>query len=305
MTSPGTWGGYSWGTTTWAGPFSTPIYFSSLEHDIVVTDSFEVRNAISLIELDDDVAVSDTFQVRGQHYPVDLEDDIIVTDKFNSVHVNHIAHDVNYFHQYVYEHIVVRTLADILDVSTDFDRNMLFTINTTPDLISIFNRNVIYIRTLTNSETITSQLDPLLFTTNPTHPIASGVEIVYSGFVILKTDIGSIVLPVPELNDSIKNVDEVTLRRAMSGFLFSYIKKGKSQSFTYTWLLDFIKASELKAWLRLNMSRKVIVTNWKGEIWSCDITSDLASFRAETKYQGTARQKTSITVEFEGVKLHG
>jgi hypothetical protein len=300
---PGGWGTYSWGTETWGWPVrQTPLL--SLSHDVTVSDIFSSRLRNTLIELVDNVTVDDIFLVRPQLYLMELIDDIVVTDRFNLVFTNAIEHDVNFSDSLTGQRIIIRTLSDILSINSDFSRLPIFEIKTIPDLISIFPRNVIYTRTLIDLLDINSTFDSILLITEPgPHPIGSGVQVARTNLVILETSISSIILPIPELNDSLKNNDQITLKRSMAGSLFAYVKKGNTQTFSYTWLLDFTKAAEFKAWLVKNMGQKITIINWKGEKWVCNIISDVASFRAETKYQGKARQKTSITIEFEGTRV--
>ncbi len=91
----------------------------------------------------------------------------------------------------------------------------------------------------------------------------------------------------------------------MTGQLTGYVKKSNTQILNYTWILDFVKAQELKAWAMTNLTRSIKLTNWKGEVWSVKIISDQLILKAETAYQGGARQATSVSLQFEGVKING
>lgn len=301
----GGWGTYSWGAENWGWPTKQVIPFV-FSHDVTVDDTFSSRLKNPVVELIDNVVVGDLFLVRPQLYLMQLTDAILVGDRFNLVFINEIEHDVNFSDSLIGQRIVSRTLSDILSINNNFVREAIFEIKTIPDLISIFQRNITYSQTLIDLLDVNSTFDSILVIMEPgPHPIGSGVQVARKNLVILETSTSSIILPIPELNDSLKNNDQIILKRSMAGNLVAYVKKGNTQTFSYTWILDFTKAAEFKAWLVRNMGQKITIINWKGEKWVCNIISDAASFRAETKYQGKARQKTSITIEFEGIRVIG
>jgi len=194
-----------------------------------------------------------------------------------------------------------------LDVISNFNRDIVYSITTNLIETSEWDRVVEYNRSLdTQIEVKNNRFDAMLVIhTQGPHPVVSGVNYIYGYLVLLESVYGSIVLPIPELNDSIKQNDSIDVKRSMNGILSAYIKRSTTKIISYTWLLDYPKALELKQWALTNFSEKLTLTNWKGETWVGKIISENISLQTISKYAGNPRQKTSVTIEFEGIKTNG
>lgn len=280
----------------------------NITDNVTIDDSLTERLGTYRVSMSDSVTISEFIRQIGAIYRYSLADSVSVVSQVNRQVALNVVHDVALFQVFSKHREVTRTITTALTDTDNFGRDASYTLTTQLNLTSEFTRSVIYNRTLVELATPTSNFDALLFIPNPgPHPVVSGINIVYGYMTLLESPYGTVVLPIPELNDSHRNNDSVDIKRSMSGKLTSYVKRSNREILTYTWMLDYPKALELKLWAlnNKNFAQPITLTNWKGEVWSVSIISDDLSLRAETKYQGYARQKTSVTLQFEGVKIYG
>lgn len=278
----------------------------SVTDNVTVTELIQYRNATYHLSVVHNVSTSHVARVIGAVYFKNLSDTVTVGHRVNLGYKVSVTHDVNVYHTYNAKRYITRTLTTNLSPTQNFSRDITYSLTTMLHEASIWSRQILVTRDFTTLIESKNNYDGVLFIQNPgPHPVVSGVNYVYGFLTLLETQYGTIVLPVPELNDSLKHNDKVSVKRTMSGVLKAYVKKGATTILTYTWLLDYVKALELKQWAITNFSEQMTLTNWKGEVWYGKIISDDLTLTAVSKYQGNPRQKTSVTIQFEGIKVNG
>jgi hypothetical protein len=310
------------------GPFVNSPRVLFVTHNVAVTDFYAPYLATFRFLVSDSVTLADSISERlgtyratvidtvtigqfirqiGALYFFTVTDTVSIVSKVNRQYLVSLHNDVALFPVIAKHREITRTVVTSLSGSTDFARDTNFSIITQLNLTSIFSHaGSTYHRGFETDITLNQTFNNILFIPNPgPHGVVSGVNIVYGYLTLLESPVGTIVLPLPELNDSQKHNDSVQLKRSMSGRISAYVKKSTTQILTYTWLLDYTKALEFKQWALTSFSQNITLTNWKGEIWYGRILNDDLGLKAETKYAGPARQKTSVTLQFEGIKING
>lgn len=281
-------------------------YRQNVTDTVTVQDIIVPRLATFHLNIIDSVVTSQFVRRINAVYNLALVQSVTTNQRINLQYSESVSHDINIFHTYSRKRYVTGSITTTSTITNSFDRNIVYLISTSLTEVSNFDRTISISRALTDSNFEKSTFGTVLFVTSQgPHPVVSGVPISYGYLTLLESQYGSIVLPVPELNDSTKHNDKIDLKRSMSGNLSAYVKKSTTIILSYTWLLDYPKALELKNWAFANFSERITLTNWKGEIYVGKIISDDLTLKAETKYAGNARQKTSVTVDFEGIKING
>jgi len=278
----------------------------NLSDSLTLQDFISARNSTYHISQSDSVSINQFVRVFGLVTTITVSDTISINDKVNTVYSKIVQSDVSLSQHIVRHRYTTQTFTTTNTISTAFARDLNYTITTPLELASDLTRSIIVTREFENPQSLSSTYNPSLYiTTKGPHPVVSGVDIIYSYLTLLESAISSLVLPVPELNDSQKQNDTIDIKRTMSGEYKAYVKKSTTEQLTYTWMLDYDKAREFVAWIKVNMTQKIRVTNWKGEIWYGNIINDDFQIKAETKYAGKGKQKTSATLHFEGIKING
>jgi len=279
---------------------------------VAVTDNVQAsqiiigQNGTYHVSIAHNVIVSQIIRQIGLIHFVSVAHSVNVTDRVNTAFYKSLVHDINVTQTYSHNRQINIELVTTLEVFSAFGRDIIYRLSTDLEEISTWDRSAIFNRDFETELVTDDRWDSVLFITKPgPHPIGSGINFVYGYLTLLESVYGTIVLPVPELNDGIKHNDEIDIKRSMNGILSAYIKKSTTKILNYTWLLDYPKALELKQWALTNFSERVTLTNWKGEIWVGKIISDNITLNAVSKYAGDARQKTSVTILFEGIKING
>lgn len=122
--------------------------------------------------------------------------------------------------------------------------------------------------------------------------------------VILESGSGVIVLPSPEFNDKEGGNGRINIKRAMDGTRRVYKREQPSSRLMYDFVMDRVKAIELRAFVLAYNSSVIRMTNWKGEIWYVVLTNNPFQFTEDTYWQSSWGNKCSITLEFQGVKIN-
>jgi hypothetical protein len=134
-----------------------------------------------------------------------------------------------------------------------------------------------------------------------TRPPAQVVKVRRS--VTLVSRKGAIALPVAELGDTDATNDVVTVKRTMTGIFYTYVKTTKTRTLNYEFVLDRAKALELRAFVLASQSELITLTNWKGEVYAGNLLSNPVTLTTAGRYRG-AREKVTVTLQFEGVRLN-
>lgn len=116
------------------------------------------------------------------------------------------------------------------------------------------------------------------------------------------------LLPNPEFSDTEALTDSVSLKRAVDGTLYTYVKtKGGRRKMTWTFRLTRNKGLELRAFLKSYFASKVYVVDHNARKWVGHFTNNPFEFTTDRK-SGPAIQdwprgeSQTVTLEFEGVE---
>ncbi len=105
------------------------------------------------------------------------------------------------------------------------------------------------------------------------------------------------LLPNPQLTDVASRRHEFDIFRAIDGTKRTSVKSDNRQQLSYTFLLNPLKAEELKRFIQSYYRSKIRLINHKNEIWEGWLTSNPVSFSAGAKDQ------VSVQILFEGTKV--
>lgn len=122
--------------------------------------------------------------------------------------------------------------------------------------------------------------------------------------MILEGGNRAITLPCPEFNDTEGSVIQLNIKRAMDGTRRSYKRDNPTNTLSYDLVMDRLKALELRQFLLACNSIPLKLTNFKGEIWIVLLTNSPFSFTEDAFRNSPWGNRTRITLEFEGVRLH-
>lgn len=116
------------------------------------------------------------------------------------------------------------------------------------------------------------------------------------------------LLPNPEFGDGENLTDEVAVKRAMDGTVYTYVKtKAQRRKLEWTFRLTRNKALELRAFIQAYYASKIRVTDHNDRVWVGYFTDNPFEFdtiaRALPARAPMPRGETQeITIEFEGVE---
>lgn len=124
-----------------------------------------------------------------------------------------------------------------------------------------------------------------------------------NNYVILYTDTEAITLPAPLFGDSEAETGTLTLRKAMDGTVYTYVKSKNTRKLKYDFELERQKSLQLKQFINLTNSKVLTLSNWKGEIWKVKYLSNPFVF-TKTKRWAPTGEAVSISLEFEGMRIN-
>lgn len=116
------------------------------------------------------------------------------------------------------------------------------------------------------------------------------------------------VLPNPEFSDSEALSDQVTVKRAINGTRYSYVKRrGGRRKLQWSFQLTRNKGLELRAFLQSYFASPIRLVDHHGRIWVGHFTNNPFEFegagRAGPAIHPMPRgENYTITLEFEGVE---
>lgn len=122
--------------------------------------------------------------------------------------------------------------------------------------------------------------------------------------VILQSDTTTIVLPTPEFGDKQGGTGKLNIKRAMDGTRFIYKRDSPSSKLSYDFVIDRVKAIELRQFLLNNNSKFLTMENWKGERWAVLLTNNPFTFTETAYWDSPYGNKCSISLDFQGVRLN-
>lgn len=122
--------------------------------------------------------------------------------------------------------------------------------------------------------------------------------------VVLQSGNDVIVLKPPEFGDTEGGDNRINIKRSMDGAVRVYKRTSPSTKLSYSFVMDRLKALELRAFILANNSKVLKMTNWKGEIWAVNLTNNPFAFNEESRREGAWGNRSSINLEFEGIKTN-
>jgi hypothetical protein len=122
--------------------------------------------------------------------------------------------------------------------------------------------------------------------------------------VILSVPGRSIVLPCPLFGDSEANTGSMVLKRSITGQTWTYVKRSRTNTLSYTFNLWSEKWYELRDFILNYNAQMIKMYNWKGETWLTYLTNNPIEGTADER-QAPRGEKYTVRLQFEGVKING
>lgn len=113
----------------------------------------------------------------------------------------------------------------------------------------------------------------------------------------------SITLPAPEFGDEEANQSELKILRFKTGGKRIYRQSSDKYKLNYEFVVNRLKAYELKQFILNQNAKTITMTNFKGEKWFCIMTNNPFIFSEIAYWEGSCGNKFTIPLEFEGIKL--
>lgn len=114
----------------------------------------------------------------------------------------------------------------------------------------------------------------------------------------------AIILPNPEFGDGEANVGAVKIIRTITGGTFSYVKKSVNRKLKYKFHITQKKAFELRQFLLDFMATRLMMTNWKGEMWNGYFLSDPAEITSITRGEPCIGDLYEVELDFQGIRIN-
>lgn len=106
------------------------------------------------------------------------------------------------------------------------------------------------------------------------------------------------IFPNPQLGDTLASQDQMQMRMAMDGSLYTFVKTNDRISLVLTFDLVKAKAIELREFYRAYSDQPIRLTLWDNSLWIVYFTNDQADF------EHLGRTPSSIIqVVLEGSKI--
>lgn len=123
--------------------------------------------------------------------------------------------------------------------------------------------------------------------------------------VVFENSINSaaIILPRPLPSDTEGLQSELIAKTAITGKKYTYARKADTRKLSYSFNLSTIKARELQKFIENNLSDRLTMFNFRGEVWNGYITNNPVSFDISGR-DGECTDRYQVTIEFEGVNLN-
>ncbi len=121
-------------------------------------------------------------------------------------------------------------------------------------------------------------------------------------YVTMKGSIDSIVLPAPLFGDEQQNVSKLIINRAIRGPIYTVVKHKGRNRLKWKFELERQKAEEFKIFLEVNIINKIMITDWKGNVWSVQQSNDpiITAISRQSNTCANYNEYHQIEVEFEG-----
>jgi hypothetical protein len=114
----------------------------------------------------------------------------------------------------------------------------------------------------------------------------------------------TIVLPNPELGDAEAPVSAIKIIRTITGDVYTYARKNRSRKLKYKFIITRKKAFELRVFLLQNLTKRVNLTNWKGEMWNVNFLTDPIDLIADKHCEPPCGEWYTVELDFEGIRIN-
>jgi len=208
--------------------------------------------------------------------------------------------------------IIIQTgiLTDIFD----YTRSPDFIIEDPQTLLDSYTHSGNYKRNFSHQQTLKDTYRSALVSNFTGQPSATGTPIISPTQTTIESLYGSIILPAAEYGDTFNAKVVNTIKRSMTGKIYTYIRTNASDKFTLTWVLSYAKALEFEAYFKNNLNHTNLATNyytlglWNGDIWQAKLISIEMPQTFEGRWQNTHSlksdvEKVTVTASFEGVQI--
>ena len=193
-----------------------------------------------------------------------------------------------------------------LDLTQTISKGRIRSLNVSSNLLFDSQQTV-------NTNYTFSIIHNLIF--KPTHPIRIGSAIIEvpnvtvvkaQRYFLLKTDSKAVTLPNAEWGDGEGNTGKFTLKRAVNGKVYTYVKNTNKRKLNYTFTLGRQKSIELREFLRTENTKFIELHNWKGEIWITNLITNPPEFSPKSRGVGCypRDERVEVSLEFEGIKVN-
>jgi hypothetical protein len=116
------------------------------------------------------------------------------------------------------------------------------------------------------------------------------------------------ILPNPEFSDSEGLTDQITVKRAIDGTRYTYVKRrGGRRKLRWTFQLTRNKGLELRAFIQSYFASRIRLVDHHGRVWVGHFTNNPFEFETTARGGPAIRpmprgETQTITLEFEGVE---
>ncbi len=124
-------------------------------------------------------------------------------------------------------------------------------------------------------------------------------------YTLIRGEDQVVVLPNPEFGDGLGNTGQFTVRFAINGSTYTYVKNNNTTKLNYNFRLSRSKCRELQRFLQVYQAKLVDLQNWKGEIWKVYITNNPFETTSISMYGPKLNEERwDISLEFEGIRMN-
>jgi hypothetical protein len=145
-------------------------------------------------------------------------------------------------------------------------------------------------------------------------PNVTGTTTLSTTTMTIESTTGIIVLPAPEYGDTFGAKVVNTIKKSMTGRIYTYVKTNPATKFTLTWILSFAKGLEFRAFFIDGINSPNLPTNlytlylWNGEIWQAKLISSTLPQTRDGRWQNSDstpsdNERMTVTATFEGVQV--
>lgn len=286
--------------------FLAPTRISVID-TVVIGEFITGREGTNRQTVTDSVILADVIRRLDAVYNITVTDSVVITQRINTIYNLSLEQEVEIALIVGHTRYVTRNLIQTEVLTSDFSylKEYHYTFLDNLVLISNLTRNIIVTRSFDQQQNLNSKFGAVLIFGMTPHPVVTSIPTINPNITILSSNNSTIILPTPEWGDTSHSNDKVNVQRTMTGNTYAYVKKSQTRILNYMFILDLPKALELKAWLLANQNNQIGLSNWKGEIWDMQLITNLIEFNNVGRAAGNAREKVSVSLAFEGVKVAG